>query len=417
MAPPQPGDPPGTEPTGTLDRPSSDVYADLAGFIELPRSDRRQLRSRSRSRLAAVALISVAVGIALNAAILHVGGRPPRASLVIGEKVIRKSPPGSVRHSPSPARTSPLVWGPTLTVDPSTPLTGVSCPTSGFCAAVDAQGHALQYTGQGWSAPRAIAGAALTAVSCANPAFCVAVDREGDALIYDGRAWTAPQRIDKTTFPELTSVSCSSPSFCAAVDGDGNGFSYNGKRWSPPQQVDPQGWSLSLVSRDVPQVSCPTDGFCVGVDQQNNAFFYVANSWQTASPVSATGGAPNMKFDNSISCSSASFCMATQNLGQLVAYDGTQWSLPVAADPSNYVVSVSCASSSFCAAVDSLLPPGFNSDSGNGNGEVLAYNGIDWSAPQQVDEAGIVTALSCPSAQFCMVVDDGGHAVTGSSPG
>lgn len=361
-----------------------------------------------------VALVSVVAGIVVDAAFLHLGRGSAPASLVIAEKVVRKPPPGSVPQAPPPGQPSPLAWGEPVLVDPSGQLTALSCPTSAFCAAVDAEGRAVEYLGGAWTAPAHVDDGALTSVSCPTPTFCVAVDQQGDALTYDGKAWSPPQRIDRTTFPGLTSVSCASESFCAAVDGDGNGLVYSGGRWSAPVQVDPQGWSL--VSRDVAAVSCPSDGFCAGVDHQDNTFFYVAGSWQAASAPTSSGAGSGLEFENPISCSSTRFCVAGQNLGDLLTFDGTQWSSPVPADPTNYIVSVACVSSSFCAALDGLLPPGFNTYSGNGNGRVVTYDGVSWSAAREVDDAGIASAISCPTAAFCMVVDETGHAVAASDP-
>lgn len=387
------------------------MYTSLADFTEPPRRPVRR-RSSGRLKLATVSVLSAVVGMVINAAFLHFGTNPPQSSVVIGENVVRQPVSDRSSQPPSPSRPSPLAWGLPVLVDPSTPLTSVSCPASDFCTAVDGQGRAVQYIGRAWTPPRRIDSTSLTSVSCSGPGFCAAVDREGNALIYDGGTWSAPQRIDRTTFPDLTSVSCSSPTFCAAVDGDGNGFVYNGRRWSSPQEADPQGWTL--VSRAVPVVSCPADGLCVGVDQENNVFFYVAGNWQAASTTAARVPA-QVSYDNAISCGSSTFCVASQNLGQLIAYNGTQWSLPVAVDPTNFIVSVSCASPTFCAAVDGVLPPGFNRESGGGNGEVVTYDGISWSAPQPVDDAGVVGALSCPDDGFCMLVDESGHAVTGTA--
>jgi hypothetical protein len=120
--------------------------------------------------------------------------------------------------------------------------------------------------------------------------------------------------------------------------------------------VDPQGWSP--VSHDVPAVACPTDGFCVGVDPQDSVLFYTTGSWQTAAPTTFSGPQPGSKYDNAISCSSTTFCAASQNPGEMLTYNATQWSAPVPVDPSNYLASISCVSSAFCVAADSLLPPG-----------------------------------------------------------
>src|SRR5450755_4021428 len=56
-------------------------------------------------------------------------------------------------------------------------------------------------------------------------------------------------------------------------------------------------------------------------------------------------------------------------------YDGSLWSVPVSIDPSgDGLPSVSCPSASFCVAVDNI-------------GNVLTYDGSSWSAPSVIDSS------------------------------
>jgi hypothetical protein len=363
----------------------------------------------------ALALGFFASGILVNAAFLHLGARPRAANVVIGEEVTpHKTVSSTVPRPPPPPHNMPsLSWSAPQLVDPSGPIDAVSCPVSGFCAAVDGHGQVLLYTGGKWSSAQSIDGFnAINSISCTSATFCLAVDQQGNALSYTGSAWSAPERIDKAIFPELTSVSCSSPLFCAAVDASGDGLTYIAGHWSAVTEVDGGGWSRT--SRGEPVISCPTDGFCLGVDAVNNAFFYTG-TWEAATAIGGAISIPALKYRNQISCSSSTFCVATQNPGNFRIYDGTQWSVPVSADPSNYLVSITCPTSNFCAAVDGLLPPGFNDYTSNGNGQVVIYNDRAWSTPREVDISGIVTAISCSGSNFCVVTDDSGHVVIGVS--
>lgn len=411
----------GSATAARLDLPVSDVYSAL----DTPHDDgrRRKWRKRSRARRrggqVVVGVVALLAGILLNATVLRIGAASHPTNLVIGEKVIqRKSPSPNAAKKPLTRAAAAVSWGTPVLVDASSPLQSVSCPTSSFCAAVDAHGQAVLYVSGSWTAPQRIdGGTQINSVSCSSSSFCAAVDESGNVLYYNGSHWTAPQRIDRSAFPELTSVSCNGPTFCASVDGAGNGLVFDGARWSPPQQVDPAGWSR--VSRDIATVSCPTAGFCVGVTPEDYGFFYSNGSWQPESSLIASAPVTTIKYRNPVSCPSVTFCVAAENLGQIVAYDGTQWSLPVTVDPSNYIAALSCASATFCAAVDGLLPPGFNDYSGGSSGQVFIYDGLSWSAPVQVDQFGVVTSLSCPTSTFCVAVDDSGHAVvaTHTSPG
>lgn len=402
---PEPIAPDGAHPGGPYD---------LRPIGEAPR--RSVVLSRRSFALAAAALlVAFGAGVSVDALALHVGQHSGSTHVVIGQQVIRPSPPTSAasgKRSSSPPPAASLEWGTPVPVDPGFNLLAVSCPATGFCAVGDSGGRVLLYQNGTWSGPDRIDGtAAINSVSCTGPQFCAAVDSAGNALMYAGSGWSHPEHVDRTPFGELTSVSCASPSFCAAVDGDGNALVYNGTSWSAPQQVDPQAWTA--VSRDVASVSCPTPGYCVGVDPENNAFYFSGGSWQSAASITATAGSPAVKYANTVSCATITFCAAADNPGEVVAYDGTQWSDPVAADPTNYVASISCPTPLFCAAVDGLLPQGFSG--GSATGRVVLYNGISWSTPLDIDGDGILQSISCPSAQLCVAVDQAGRAIVGTA--
>ena len=72
----------------------------------------------------------------------------------------------------------------------------------------------------------------------------------------------------------------------------------------------------------------------------------------------------------------------------------TDWSPPLNVDGSSELVSVSCASPLFCVA-------------GDNGGAVLTYNGSLWSAPNQITEGGDLN-VSCPTTTFCVAVGGGG---------
>src|ERR1019366_5208388 len=91
--------------------------------------------------------------------------------------------------------------------------------------------------------------------------------------------WSAPVLIYGNT-PGISgapdTVSCSSASVCVVVDeatagsGGGNEISYTGSTWSSAANIDVNG----LVS-----VSCPSATFCMAVDSMGNALSYDGNTW------------------------------------------------------------------------------------------------------------------------------------------
>ena len=293
-------------------------------------------------------------------------------------------------------------WGAPQAVDPNgAGLYSVSCPSSNFCAAVDYNGNVVTYDGSAWGAPQAIApyGDNLYSVSCSSANFCVATDNNGNVLTFDGTTWSAPQTVDPGG--SLNSVSCPSSNFCAAVDYDGNVLTYNGTSWSAPQAIDTQGDTLNSVS-------CPSSNFCAAVDGVGDVVTYNGTSWSAPQAIAPYG-------DNlySVSCPSANFCAAVgysgqtasesysgEYSGEVVTFDGTTWSAPQTIDANYGLDTVSCSSANFCVATDN-------------NGNVLTFDGTTWSAPQTVDPNGnVLNSVSCPSSNFCAAVDGSGYVFT-----
>jgi len=268
-------------------------------------------------------------------------------------------------------------------------LLGVSCTSSSFCMAVDADGSTVTYNGTSWSSPNPIdPDTALESVSCTSPSFCAAVDVTGDAFTYDGTSWSAAASIDPGN--TLSSVSCTSPSFCVTVGQDGDVVRYDGTSWSFPT-------SINLATAFLESVSCTSTSFCMAVDDQGGAYRYDGSSW---SPASTIDGSTQL---SSVSCTSPSFCAAVDDTGNALLYNGTSWSSPALVDGSYpQLDAVSCTSPGFCVAGDAY-------------GNVVIDNGSNWSAPGYVVD-NAVTAVSCVSSTSCTAVDDGGEAVTYDGP-
>jgi hypothetical protein len=118
---------------------------------------------------------------------------------------------------------------------------------------------------------------------------------------------------------------------------------------------------------------------------------------------------------NSVSCSSATFCAAVAGTfssftgyGYALTYNGTSWTAPTNIGSSGGALrSVSCPSATFCVAVGS----------GGAAGGAVTYNGTSWTASINIGGAGLrLDSVSCPSATFCAAVGNngsyGGYAVT-----
>jgi hypothetical protein len=169
----------------------------------------------------------------------------------------------------------------------------------------------------------------------------------------------------------------------------------------PPSQASAaaNGWSAPVIvaaSNALTAVSCPSTTFCMALaSQQGNQA--ATPTWDgTAWSAAATINDPDGKV-LSLSCASASFCVAADNVGYFMTWNGTSWSAPVLVDhdtsPGPAVYSLTCRSTSFCMAVDNI-------------GQALVFNGGTWfldTSPIFSDnDTAAIAQVSCKSATFCM---------------
>lgn len=262
-------------------------------------------------------------------------------------------------------------------------VNSVSCPTTGYCVAVDTQGNAVTYDGGFTLQSTHIDSFPLTAISCASEKFCVAVDKGGQALIDYGSSWSTPERFDSGG-GGLTAVSCPTTTFCMAVDAYGDAFTYTNGSWSAPTVVDPGQGQPSWVS-------CPTSTFCAAVDGQGSVVMMNGVTWGAPTRIDFTAG---LEY---ISCTSTTFCAAVDSDNDALTYNGTSWSSPQEIDTNN-LFSLSCASASFCVAV-------------GGNGDEVTYDGSSWASPVSIDPGNVLYGVSCPTQSFCVAGDTTGQAL------
>jgi hypothetical protein len=293
-------------------------------------------------------------------------------------------------------------WSAPLSMDGTNPLHSVSCPSASFCMAVDSAGNAVAYQSGSWAttpAPIDPSGN-LSSVSCPSASFCMAVDEQGNALSYNGTKWSIASAIDTNAGADLVSVSCApegttpATGFCVALSlQDGDAVIYQDGTWGKPALFD----SNAPVS-----VSCSSASFCMAVDFAGNALTYVDGKWSAPVIVAAK------TFLISVSCSSSSFCAAVGTIiasggvtGNAYTYDGTAWSAGKDLGTSNAITeaSVSCSSEFFCQAFF-------------GSPDASAFDGTSWNAEPAVDPGEAPASVSCPLATFCQAVDNNGSALT-----
>jgi RHS repeat-associated protein len=271
-------------------------------------------------------------------------------------------------------------WGAASSIDGTKVIDSVSCASSTFCEAVDANGNGLNWNGTTWSAASSIDSThAIESVFCPTSSFCEAVDNDGRALKYTG-SWAAAASIDGTKV--INSVSCVSSSFCMAVDASGNALKYTGS-WAAASSID--------GSKSINSVSCQSSTFCEAVDASGNVLKYNGTSWSSASSIDGT------KVLKSVSCPTSTFCVAVDANGNALTYNGTSWSSATSIDSTRAIDSVSCASATACEAVDA-------------SGYAVKYAGT-WSSASDVDGTKTIESVSCTSATLCAAVDNGGNVL------
>jgi hypothetical protein len=156
----------------------------------------------------------------------------------------------------------------------------------------------------------------------------------------------------------------------------------------------------SQASEDVTSVSCPSASFCMAVLGSGYAARYDGTTWSQPTGLSSAAGQPD-----SVSCPTVSFCVAVDaDDSSAFLFNGRTWrSAPSINDPApstrTGMASVSCSSSAFCVAVD------------NGS-NAFTFNGTSWSPATAIDPGNRLSTVSCPSASFCAAVDYGPNVVT-----
>jgi hypothetical protein len=325
-------------------------------------------------------------------------------------------------------------------------LGSLSCASPAFCVAVGGgleprgkgpapkeyeRGYVLTWDGRGWGRPLRVAGQLqLSSVSCPTSTFCVAIGNKsigldafaGYSLTYNGRSWSKPALRVKGSIErgeraaELETISCASPSFCVVTNNAGQVLLYNGSSWSEPVSSYPKGRLRALA--------CPAVALCHALvdvyrpqgedkegDELEEAFALTFNgsAWSAPTTLAAPGALPSGGSIGSLSCPSASYCLALGNVfeaessyGFALTFDGSAWSpSTVIARPSE-LGALSCASVSFCVAVQDPEA-------------VQVYSGGTWGAPVTIDRGARTSeegpdTVSCPSESFCLALDGLGRA-------
>jgi hypothetical protein len=160
---------------------------------------------------------------------------------------------------------------------------------------------------------------------------------------------------------------------------------------------------ISLYHAGRVGVSCATTSACTAVIG-SSVLDWNGSSWsQEPSPWTSTL-ATGSSDPSAISCTGTAWCAVVNGTGVSTRNAGGPWSPEQTVDPDGGLDSISCPSASFCVAADR-------------GGGVVTYDGSEWTAPDRVtaeatEYPGIATTVSCPSTTFCMVLNSDGEYAT-----
>ena len=330
---------------------------------------------------------------------------------------------------------------PATTLPPAGGYTSLSCISEVFCLTAgggsnqadvigsSGPGVTASWTGAIWSAPATYFAAApgpnsppwMPAISCTNGPLCAVVDGSAHATLGDATTWSPPalMRGDFASPPNpadpgpghtgsrTAAVSCLGQRFCAYADNTGHVATMHGTTWSERRAfTTPSGSSsVALFQRGRVGLGCASPSACTAI-VGNAVLDWDGSGWSTSG---GPWGGDGYVGDTAVSCPSARTCIAVHGSSVSIRLGGTAWSAPRSIDGNGRLDAISCPTAFTCVAADAY-------------GAVVRQTSSGWTSPQKVvptpvDYTEDGTSLSCPSAQFCMILTgDGDYATYTGTP-
>jgi hypothetical protein len=270
--------------------------------------------------------------------------------------------------------------------------TGVSCVPGGPCIAVDYSGQFYALSGNHVAALGAV-GIPTFGISCTTQSFCAVVSDDAVAILRATRITGYPLLYSPQSNTHWQSISCPRPTFCMAGGGviggpqDGAGVvaSWNGVAWSGVQVVLPD--IPADPKTQISSMTCTSATFCVAGDQNERTLQWDGKNW------SSPKGLKDLGDSFAVSCTSRTFCLAFGSVtNATLTWNGRSWRYRDFDGINDYGV-VSCRSPVNCVAVD-------------GVGQAQRWNANGWEQVATVEQVpqDFVQAISCSSDGFCEAV-------------
>jgi len=264
-------------------------------------------------------------------------------------------------------------------------------------AALAGAAPAAAATTTGWVGPVpvdpgvATVAVAISSMSCSSSSFCMAVSTAGQVLVFQDGSWGPPVQLGDSATAGL--VSCAPGGFCVVTAlgaslGETLVFTYDAGAWSAP---------VTVPDFDITDVSCASSSFCLAVDNGGDVLDYNGSSWTSPESIGASGNAHPLA---DVSCVTSAFCAAVDTSGNLLTIDGTSVisDTPENVFPPNSPLSVSCASTTFCVAT--------------GGGMAVTFSSGAWGPPSSIDTTSVTSVSCAANSTFCTAIDDNGYGLS-----
>jgi hypothetical protein len=340
----------------------------------------------------------------------------------------------SVKWSKSALLENPTKGGALDSIACAPTVTAVTTPKADalLCVAGDLKGSVwvTQHPSRpasGWRRETIDSGSgdAITGISCPSTTLCVAIDASGRVMhsttpLTGSTAWTKPVRIDTSTQPGggyagLAAISCPTTKLCIAVDNSANG--------QVAYSTDPTGgasaWQVATVGSNVSlsSVACASTTLCVIGGSER--YYSVnptggASAWKPAGTLSGS-----VAVIASLTCNSTKLCIGVGygdagtglSSGSSTPSSGASaWTASqIGTDPpavgAQLVDSVACPVRNFCVAVDGASNAYTSTTPVRGN----------WSAAKPLKKASqsTLSQIACNST-VCVEADNRGTVTYGA---
>lgn len=301
---------------------------------------------------------------------------------------------------------------PALGKDGVVTFSALSCPASTQCTAVDSTGREVTFNPAAPGLPSAAVvdgGYSLTGVACPSVADCVAVDSSGRAVSFQPHSPNGATPV--AIFPHaLYGVACPSASECVAV-----GYPTPGSSPTPSSALvfDPGApgsavtiqilgsldYNHARTSPDLDSISCSSTTQCTAVGYGEEATFDPTSHATVTADGLTNGGYPFV----SVACATASDCVTIENLGGVEEerFDPAAPANPTvfSIDPGRGPTAIACPSADSCTIVDQ-------------SGQELTFDPASPGQPTPVRIAAHFGFLACPSATQCTGLSVDGEEAT-----